>query len=774
MINSKLNNIEAIGLLSIIMANKIILDLPELIISSTGSAAWLNTLFIILVSFVFIAIVLKLMNKFPGSDILDISHKVGGRFLEFIVGLLQIILLFFVAGSVLRGFSYMLKTIYFTQSPTIYIVSLMIIPIIIANKLGIKSISKICLYIIPVAYIGLVILLLAPANDFEIQRIFPILGYGFHTTFISGLSNLYALSGLGYIFLLPSTLNKNTNINKISLISLTLSSIALFFSIICMLLIFSFHINTNENMTLYLLTMVVHHGNIIHGINILFMIVWIISIMAYVSTTVYFIILILKKTFKIENKSKKYISVINYTLAILLLICSVIFQNYPIFFMTIQSIFTPAILYLIFIIDPLILILAYIKNNTKKILKKVCSFSIIIALLFSLTGCYDATGIEELAYVVALGLDLNDSNELELSVQIATSENKSSGDSSGSTSQSKSSNVTTIKCTSIDSGLSLINSHISKKLNLSHCQVILISEKLAKNGISSYMDTLLNNSELKNDCSVIVTKCNTKDYLNNVNPTLEDQTARFYESTLNSAKYSGYTVDITLFEFYSKMKSSCSQAYAILGDTIDNSNSQQIEENGNYVAGSNPIADTDLIDNLGIAVFKDDKLVGELTGLDSICHILVNNELKSCIISIPSPLDSSNTLDNYIDLNLTSEKKTNSQVYFENGNPYITVDVYLIAQGLSMNDNLDYDSVSQIHDIEVSSASYISKQITNYLYKTSKEFESDICEFGNYALKKYLTIDDWYASDWLNNYKNSTFDVNVHLKLKSGNLFDKT
>ena len=91
-----------------------------------------------------------------------------------------------------------------------------------------------------------------------------------------------------------------------------------------------------------------------------------------------------------------------------------------------------------------------------------------------------------------------------------------------------------------------------------------------------------------------------------------------------------------------------------------------------------------------------------------------------------------------------------------------------------MNSHLDYDSVSQIHDIEVSSASYISKQITNYLYKTSKEFESDICEFGNYALKKYLTIDDWYASDWLNNYKNSTFDVNVHLKLKSGNLFDKT
>lgn len=774
MINSKLNNIEAIGLLSIIMANKIILDLPELIISSTGSAAWLNTIYIIVISFIFIAIVLKLMNKFPGDDILDISQKIGGKLFRFIVGIVQIIILFFVAGSILRGFSYTLKTIYFTHSPTIYIVSLMIIPIVIANKLGIKSISKICLYILPIAYIGLVVLLLAPAKDFEFQRIFPVLGYGFNKTFISGLSNLFALSGLGYIFLLPSTLEKNSNIKKITIISLTLSSIALFVSILCMLFIFSFHITINENMTLYLLTMVVHHGNVIHGINILFMIVWIISIIAYVSITVYFIILISKKIFNIENKSQKYISFINYTIAILLLICSVVFQNYPIIFMKLQNILTPAILYLVFLINPIILICANLKNNAKKILKKVCSFSIIIALLFSLTGCYDATGIEELAYVVALGLDLNDNNQLELSVQVATSENNSSDNSSGNTSQSKSSNVTTIECNTIDSGLSLINSHISKKINLSHCQVILISEKLAKNGVSSYMDTLLNNSGLRNDCSIIVTKCDVKDYLNNVNPTLENLTARFYEYTLDSAKYSGYTIDITLFEFYSKMNSSCSQTYAILGNTIDNSNSQQVEENGNYVAGSIPITDKDLIDNIGIAVFKDDKLVGELSGLNSICHILVNNELKSCTISIPSPFDPNDNLENYIDLNLTSEKKTKCQVDFNNGHPHIIVDVYLIAQGLSMNNNLDSYSVSQIHDIEASSSDYISKQITNYLYKTSKEFESDICEFGIYALKKYPTIDDWYASNWLDNYKNSTFDVNVHFNLESGNLLDKT
>ena len=123
-------------------------------------------------------------------------------------------------------------------------------------------------------------------------------------------------------------------------------------------------------------------------------------------------------------------------------------------------------------------------NSLMLILKRIITILLIISILFMLTGCYDATGIEELAYVVAIGLDVNDNNELELSVQIATSDNKSSGDSSGSTSQSSSSNVSTIKCNTIGTGFSLINNHISKKINLSHCQVIIISEDLAKHGIS--------------------------------------------------------------------------------------------------------------------------------------------------------------------------------------------------------------------------------------------------------------------------------------------------
>ena len=291
----------------------------------------------------------------------------------------------------------------------------------------------------------------------------------------------------------------------------------------------------------------------------------------------------------------------------------------------------------------------------------------------------------------------------------------------------------------------------------------MISEKLAEQGISKYIDSLLNNSELRNDCSVIITKCDAKEYLNSVEPALESLTARYYESTINSAKYTGYTVDITLFEFYFKMKDSCSQAYAILGTAqSDSQMDNKVEENANYIAGNNPISDKDVIDNLGIAVFKDDILVGELTGLDSICHIIVNNELRYCTISVPNTQNETSP----IDLGLTSEKSPKCSVDFSDTGPIIHLNFYLVAHGLSLDSNINYDSQEQLNFIENTASQYLHDKINNYLYKTSKEFNSDICGFGKYALKHYLTLNEWYSSNWLENYKNSTFDVHVHLKVK--------
>ena len=69
---------------------------------------------------------------------------------------------------------------------------------------------------------------------------------------------------------------------------------------------------------------------------------------------------------------------------------------------------------------------------------------------------------------------------------------------------------------------------------------------------------------------------------------------------------------------------------------------------------------------------------------------------------------------------------------------------------------------------------YLKYTVTNFLYKTSKELQSDIVGFGKYALSNYLTWEEWENSNWNENYKNSFFNVNVNVSVIAGSEFDKS
>lgn len=406
-----------------------------------------------------------------------------------------------------------------------------------------------------------------------------------------------------------------------------------------------------------------------------------------------------------------------------------------------------------------------------KVKSIIALLTIIVICSTMLTGCYSAKSLETLAYAVALGIDKGEGNKIRLSIQFAILSDTSSG---GNSSQSKKSTVTTVDCSSIDSGISLINTYISKKVNLSHCKAIVISEEIAYEGVSEYIFTLVNNVELRPDCNVIVSRCKASDYLDNSEPTLESVSARYYELTLTSNEYTGYTENITLDEFYSDILSSKTQAHAILGSINTDSTHQYnnipiYETDSSYKAGQTPIKAETVIENMGIAVFSDDRLVGELTGINSLCHLIIVNKLKNAVLSVPNPFDSDSEINLYIYLT----KDTKSSVKLVNGTPFIECDVTLSGEILNLDQNYDFSDDKNLKLLEDYTSSYLERNIASYLYKTSKEFKSDIANFSNDIIDNYPTWDKWIESDWLGNYENSFFSVNVNSEITIGQLFSK-
>lgn len=69
-----------------------------------------------------------------------------------------------------------------------------------------------------------------------------------------------------------------------------------------------------------------------------------------------------------------------------------------------------------------------------------------------------------------------ENNDLKISFQLSIP-SKNSSDSDSSTSPDTV--IDSIESSSVESGISLANSFVSKKLNFSHCKVLVISEEIA-------------------------------------------------------------------------------------------------------------------------------------------------------------------------------------------------------------------------------------------------------------------------------------------------------
>lgn len=391
---------------------------------------------------------------------------------------------------------------------------------------------------------------------------------------------------------------------------------------------------------------------------------------------------------------------------------------------------------------------------------------VIVLLAMTLIGLDSINAIDNLAYVVSIGFDIKDNGKLELSFQVAIPSGNS-GSSGSDSSQSSDSIINSVECNSLESGINLVNSYLGKQLILSHCKAIVFSQEIATKGIGEYLYTLMNNIEIRPTCNVIISRCNAKYFLNNSKPMLEQLSSKYYEVSSTAERSTGYTSDTTLQEFFSSMTDTFGECYAILGSVNDGTNSGGDAgiSNGNdnsSIASETPIDTQKNIETLGVAVFKDDKLVGELNGLESIAQLMLKNELKNATLSIPSPFESTNFIDLYIE-----KSKCKSDVKIVNGTPYIKSHLDVSTRIISMSDDYKNLDKSTINIIEEYAKNYIESFISDFAYKTSKELKSDIACFGKYVVSDFPTWQDWQDYNWLNNYQNAFFNIDATVNLKS-------
>lgn len=356
--NSKLSKIEAIAFIVIIILNHIVLNLPKALLDTCGSSTPLNLIFVIILLFIFLSLILKFWNPFGNSDILDVSEFLGGKILKSILGFAFLCYFLLLTGIIIRNFSEILKLLYLEKAPIILIILVFLIGGIIANRFGFSTITKSNLIIVPLVMISLLIAFFCIFYRFEIRRIFPIFGNGINQTFFSGISNISAFTGLAFLYFLKPLLKEPKDFNKVTYSSFGISAFYLFLSVTTLLFSFADVLTINELSPVYLLIRGTNFGRFLQRPDALFMLVWILSLLSYISISIWIILHVFNKTYKVQNTKFTI-----YGICSVLLIIALIPRNIAIIRFIQTTIFRYYTFILGFIISFFVFFFAYLKQR---------------------------------------------------------------------------------------------------------------------------------------------------------------------------------------------------------------------------------------------------------------------------------------------------------------------------------------------------------------------------------------------------------------------------
>lgn len=300
--NYLLEKFEAISLILIIMVNKLILNVPYYFVSTVGSGSIINLIYIGIIDFIFLLLIIKLLDNFGNADIIDISEFLCGKIFKGFIGIVFCSFFIIVAFITLSDFANMVQVIYLGGFKKVYIVLFFILSALIANLIGFKSIIRTICLIVPFTIISIIISFLGSYEGLKIEHFSPFFGHNFYTTFISGSINIFSMYIISYFYFLKPLLKDHIDFKKIAITSYAISWILLFITVVSILAFLGARNPTEGINFLYLLSRNIELGNFFQRADALFILLWTLSIFCYLSICIFFVNRILKKIFYISNE----------------------------------------------------------------------------------------------------------------------------------------------------------------------------------------------------------------------------------------------------------------------------------------------------------------------------------------------------------------------------------------------------------------------------------------------------------------------------------------
>ena len=447
-----------------------------------------------------------------------------------------------------------------------------------------------------------------------------------------------------------------------------------------------------------------------------------------------------------------------------------------------------------------------------KRVKAVILILIIVIFSFTVSGC---AGKEpnEIAYIVALGVDEGEDDNFLITLQYANPTQISGGGSEeGGKSGSKIVENIVVEAPNIYSAIAIANNIVSKTFSLAHAKLIIFSEEVAKEGLKDIMETFIRSDEIRPDIYLSVAIDGASEYLTSINPAMEINPVKYYQSIFNKNSLMGIPEGAAKTFFYGIETKDFDCILPIAGvigseeegggqnqgeqsqggensgseentgggqeqnggssggneSSGDDSESSKAKENTkhedapindkgfeykmrNYIGGESAVMANNKSEAIGSAIFDNDKMVGLFGSIETEMFKLLIGDYKSSYLTFYNE----ETPEIPVTVKCVQERRPKYNIDIENKK----IDINIFLEGDVYSLPADYNIEENIGEFEKNSEKYIEEACKEFMTGFLKEYNSDIFRLKRKSKIKFLTNEKY--EEYKNNVDFSEYEINI-------------
>ncbi len=283
-----------------VISAKMLFSYPRNLVLNAGNAAWIQTVFVSLVSLGIFWIVINLYKKAQMKSIIELSSDIGGKPLKIIVGIILFVTLLFNSSLTMRMLPETIKTVLLPMTPMRLIILIMALAISFGAYMGIFSIARIHSIFIPVSGIFLALFFILLVHNTDITNLFPVLGEGTYNIFLDGLPSVSIFSDIIVLFILLPLCQNFEGAKSAGRTALIISTVINVLIVLFYNLLYSFPASNEFMLPVYQMSRLIKIGDFFQRLEAFFSFIWAFDILLYSSLYLFCLARIWQETFNLK------------------------------------------------------------------------------------------------------------------------------------------------------------------------------------------------------------------------------------------------------------------------------------------------------------------------------------------------------------------------------------------------------------------------------------------------------------------------------------------